>query len=81
VFYFKDWVIYVRTVAIQLVYLFEWFKYVRILQCIFLIFYIVTARTEFDSRTGEPEMDIDWTFGDYSSLYAKERGLSYVLFR
>jgi hypothetical protein len=20
--------------------------------------------------------DIDWTFGDYSSLYAKERGLS-----
>jgi hypothetical protein len=36
----------------------------------------VTARAEFDSRTGEPEMDIDWTFGDYSSLYAKERGLS-----
>jgi hypothetical protein len=36
----------------------------------------VTARTEFDSRTGGPEMDIDWTFGDYSSLYAKERGLS-----
>jgi hypothetical protein len=36
----------------------------------------VTARTEFDSRTGGPEMDIDWTFGDYSSLYAKERDLS-----
>jgi hypothetical protein len=36
----------------------------------------VTARTEFDSRTGGPERDIDWTFGDYSSLYAKERGLS-----
>jgi hypothetical protein len=36
----------------------------------------VTARTEFDSRTGGPEMDIDWTFGDCSSLYAKERGLS-----
>jgi hypothetical protein len=40
------------------------------------IIHPVTARTEFDSRTGGPEMDIDWTFGDYSSLYAKERGLS-----
>jgi hypothetical protein len=35
---------------------------------------VVTARTEFDSLTGGPEMDIDWTFGDYSSLYMQRKG-------